>query len=107
MAIKKFKPTTQSRRGMTQVVPEVDKVEPEKSLIIKKNNKAGRANGTISIRHKGAGHKRLYRIIDLKQKKIGIPGKVASIEYDPNRSANIALILYKDGEKTYIIAPEG
>jgi large subunit ribosomal protein L2 len=107
MAIKKFKPTSHGRRGMTQVIREVDKIKPEKLLIVKINRKFGRANGTISIRHKGAGHKRSYRLIDIKQKKIGVPGYVASIEYDPNRSANIALIKYRDGGKVYIIAPNG
>ena len=82
-------------------------VKPEKSLTRGMKERAGRdSNGRISVRHKGGGHKRLYRIIDFKRDKIGIPGKVASIEYDPNRSANIALINYKDGEKRYIIAPK-
>jgi len=83
-------------------------VKPEKSLTEGRKQRAGRdSNGRISVRHKGGGHKRLYRIIDFKRDKIGVPGKVASIEYDPNRSANIALIKYKDGEKRYIIAPKG
>src|SRR4030042_6880481 len=107
MAIKKYKPTTHGRRGMTQVIREVDKIKPEKSLIVKNHKNFGRANGTVSVRHKGAGHKRLYRLVDLKQKKIGVPGYVASIEYDPNRSANVALVKYCDGEKVYIIAPHG
>ena len=83
-------------------------VRPEKTLTEGRKRRAGRDdNGRISVRHKGGGHKRLYRTIDFKRDKIGIPGKVASIEYDPNRSANIALINYKDGEKRYIIAPKG
>jgi large subunit ribosomal protein L2 len=83
-------------------------VKPEKSLTQGRKERAGRdSNGRISVRHKGGGHKRLYRMIDFKRDKIGVPGKVASIEYDPNRSANIALIKYKDGEKRYIIAPKG
>jgi large subunit ribosomal protein L2 len=82
--------------------------KPEKSLVIGKSQRAGRDwNGRISVRHKGGGHKRLYRIIDFKRDKLGVPGKVASIEYDPNRSANIALIHYVDGEKRYILAPKG
>jgi large subunit ribosomal protein L2 len=83
-------------------------VKPEKSLISGRKERAGRDSfGRISVRHKGGGHKRRYREIDFKRDKIGIPGKVATIEYDPNRSANIALIYYKDGEKRYIIAPKG
>jgi large subunit ribosomal protein L2 len=83
-------------------------VKPEKSLTEGRKERAGRdSNGRISVRHKGSGHKRLYRIIDFKRDKIGVPGRVAAIEYDPNRSANIALINYKDGEKRYIIAPKG
>jgi large subunit ribosomal protein L2 len=82
--------------------------KPEKSLTTGKPANAGRdSNGRISVRHQGGGHKRRYRVIDFKRDKIGVPGKVASIEYDPNRSANIALIFYKDGEKRYIIAPKG
>ena len=81
---------------------------PEKSLTRGRKERAGRdSNGRISVRHKGGGHKRLYRTVDFKRDKIGIPGKVASIEYDPNRSANIALVKYEDGEKRYIIAPKG
>jgi large subunit ribosomal protein L2 len=105
--IKKFKPTTSGRRGMTQVIYEVDKVKPEKSLIVSKKSSFGRASGTVSVRHKGAGAKQLYRLMDFKQKKIGVSGKVASIEYDPNRTGYVAKIIYRDGEKTYIIAPQG
>jgi len=83
-------------------------VKPEKTLTEGRKERAGRdSNGRISVRHKGGGHKRLYRTIDFKRDKIGVPGKVATIEYDPNRSANIALVKYKDGEKRYIIAPKG
>ena len=109
MAIKKYKPTTPSRRFMTvSTFEELDKVKPEKSLLapIKKN--AGRNSyGRITVRHRGGGEKRKYRIIDFKRSKDGIPATVMSIEYDPNRSANIALLQYEDGVKTYIIAPEG
>ena len=108
MAIKKFNPTTPGRRGMSTLVnTEITKSTPEKSLtvIIKKN--AGRNNqGKITVRHQGGGVKRKYRIIDFKRNKFNVPGVVASIEYDPNRTANIALINYVDGEKRYIIAPK-
>jgi large subunit ribosomal protein L2 len=107
MAIKKYKPTTSGRRGMTRVIHEVDKIKPEKSLIVPKKVFAGRAKGTISVRHQGAGVKQQYRLVDFKQKKIGVLAKVATIEYDPNRSGYIAKIIYVDGEKTYIIAPQG
>lgn len=109
MAIKKFKPTTPSRRFMTvSTFEELDKVAPEKSLLapIKKN--AGRNSyGRITVRHRGGGAKRKYRIIDFKRDKDGIAAQVLSIEYDPNRSANIALLQYEDGDKRYIIAPNG
>ena len=109
MAIKSYKPTTNGRRGMTTLVnEEITTNKPEKSLLktIKKNG--GRNNaGHITVRHKGGGAKRKYRIIDFKRNKDGIIGTVATIEYDPNRSANIALINYADGEKRYIIAPNG
>ncbi len=109
MAIKSYKPTTNGRRGMTTLVnEEITTNKPEKSLLktIKKNG--GRNNaGHITVRHKGGGAKRKYRIIDFKRNKDGIVGTVATIEYDPNRSANIALINYADGEKRYIIAPKG
>lgn len=109
MAIKKYKPTTNGRRGMTSLdFSEITTDKPEKSLLAPLNKKAGRNNqGRITTRHKGGGHKRLYRIIDFKRDKDGIPGRVASIEYDPNRTANIALIHYADGEKRYILAPKG
>ena len=109
MGIKKYKPTTPGRRGMTGFdFSEVTKKDPEKSLIEKLVRKAGRNNyGNITVRRRGGGHKRLYRIIDFKRNKFGIPGTVSSIEYDPNRSSRIALIVYADGEKRYIIAPLG
>ena len=109
MGIKKYKPTTNGRRNMTSLdFSEITTDKPEKSLLAPLNKKAGRNNqGRITTRHKGGGHKRLYRIIDFKRDKDGIPGRVASIEYDPNRTANIALIHYADGEKRYILAPKG
>ncbi|GAB1432082.1 50S ribosomal protein L2 [Spirochaetota bacterium] len=110
MAIKTFRPTTPGLRHRVQVVNDALSVgnEPLKSLTSGKKQKAGRAsNGRISMRHRGGGHKRKYREIDWKRDKFGVPGKVASIEYDPNRSANIALVNYVDGEKRYIIAPQG
>ena len=107
MGIKKYNPTTNGRRNMTSnTFDEVTKKTPEKSLSVILNKKSGRNNqGKITVRHKGGGAKRKYRIIDFKRNKDGIKGKVAGIEYDPNRSANIALINYADGEKRYIIAP--
>ena len=109
MAIKKFKPTTPSRRFMTvSTFDEVTTTTPERSLLVSKNKSGGRnANGRITVRHIGGGNRRKYRIIDFKRDKDGIPAKVATIEYDPNRSANIALLNYADGEKRYIIAPLG
>lgn len=109
MAIKKYKPTSNGRRNMTSFdFSAITTDKPEKSLLAPKNRKAGRNNqGKITVRHQGGGHKRQYRIIDFKRNKDGIPGRVATIEYDPNRSANIALINYADGEKRYILAPKG
>ena len=109
MAIKKFKPTTPSRRFMTvSTFEEIDKVAPEKSLLEPVKKTAGRNSyGRITVRHRGGGVKRKYRIIDFKRDKDGIAAEVMSIEYDPNRSANIALLKYEDGEKRYIIAPLG
>ena len=109
MAIKKFKPTTPSRRQMTVLAwDELSKERPEKSLTTSLKSKAGRnAQGRLTVRHQGGGHKRLYRIIDFKRNKEGIPAKVASLQYDPNRSANIALLHYADGAKAYIVAPNG
>jgi len=110
MAIRNYKPTTPGRRGMSTLVNEelTKGVTPEKSLLVSMKNHAGRNNqGKITTRHKGGGAKRKYRIIDFKRNKLDVPGLVASIEYDPNRTANIALINYKDGEKRYILAPKG
>ncbi len=109
MAIKKYKPTSNGRRGMTASdFAEITTDKPEKSLLAPLSKNAGRNNqGKITVRHHGGGHKRQYRIIDFKRDKDGIPGRVATIEYDPNRSANIALIHYADGEKRYILAPKG
>jgi large subunit ribosomal protein L2 len=109
MAIKKYKPTSPGRRGMTvSTFDEITTATPEKSLLAPLSKQAGRNNqGRITVRHHGGGHKRKYRIIDFKRNKDGIPGRVATIEYDPNRSANIALIHYADGEKRYILHPNG
>ncbi len=109
MAIKKFNPTSPARRFMTvSNFEEITKTEPEKSLVVTLKSQAGRNNyGKITVRHRGGGHKRKYRIIDFKRDKVGIPANVASIEYDPNRTANIALLHYADGEKRYIISPNG
>jgi large subunit ribosomal protein L2 len=108
MAIKKYKPTSNGRRNMTTSdFAEITVSKPEKSLLAPLHNKGGRNNqGKLTVRHQGGGHKRQYRIIDFKRDKDGIPGRVATIEYDPNRSANIALINYADGEKRYILAPK-
>ncbi|MFP3392996.1 50S ribosomal protein L2 [Brevibacillus sp. SIMBA_040] len=108
MGIKKFKPTSPGRRQMTvSTFEEITTSTPEKSLLAPLSKNAGRNNqGRITVRHQGGGHKRKYRIIDFKRNKDGIIGRVATIEYDPNRSANIALINYADGEKRYIIAPQ-
>jgi large subunit ribosomal protein L2 len=107
--VKKYKPTSPARRQMSVLTfEEITTSTPEKSLLAPLHKKAGRNNqGKITTRHQGGGHKRKYRIIDFKRNKDGIPGRVATIEYDPNRSANIALINYVDGEKRYIIAPKG
>jgi len=109
VGIKKYKPTTSSQRYKTGLTfEEITRDKPEKSLSHGLAFKAGRgAGGRISVRRKGGRHKRKYRVIDFKRDKFGIPGKVMSIEYDPNRSANIALIQYADGDKRYILAPKG
>ncbi len=109
MAIKKYKPTSPGRRGMTvSAFEEITCTTPERSLLEPIKKTAGRnANGRITVRHRGGGVKRQYRIIDFKRNKDGIPAKVATIEYDPNRTANIALLHYADGEKRYILAPHG
>jgi large subunit ribosomal protein L2 len=109
VGIKRYKPTSPGRRDMTvSTFEEITKFTPEKSLTEPLKKHAGRNNhGHITTRHRGGGHKRRYRIIDFKRKKYDIPAKVAGIEYDPNRSANIALLHYTDGEKRYILAPLG
>jgi len=109
VAIKAYRPTSPGRRGMSgYTFDEITRDKPEKSLLIAKKSKAGRNfRGIITVRHRGGGEKRKLRIIDFKRDKTDIPGKVASIEYDPNRSARIALIFYVDGEKRYILAPIG
>jgi large subunit ribosomal protein L2 len=110
MGIKTYKPITAGlRQHISLDYSELTKgAKPEKTLTEGRKERAGRdSNGRISVRHKGGGHKRLYRLIDFKRDKVGVPGKVVSIEYDPNRSSNIALINYADGEKRYIIAPKG
>ena len=109
MAVKKFNPITPSRRQMTMpTFEEITSQEPEKSLLVALKSKAGRnAQGKITVRHRGGGVKRKYRIIDFKRNKDEVPAKVATIEYDPNRTAYIALVVYADGEKRYILAPAG
>lgn len=109
MGIKKFKPTTPGRRFMTvSTFDEITRGEPEPSLVEPLKSTAGRnSQGKVTVRHRGSGHKRLYRIIDFKRDKDGISAKVIAIEYDPNRSARIALLSYTDGEKRYILAPVG
>ena len=109
MAIRNYKPTTPGRRKMSTLInDEITTSTPEKSLVVTMRKNGGRNNqGKITVRHQGGGAKRKYRIIDFKRNKLNVPGSVASIEYDPNRTANIALISYADGEKRYIIAPKG
>jgi large subunit ribosomal protein L2 len=105
--LKQYRPTSPGRRGMTgSSFEEITKAKPEKSLLAPKKRKAGRSNqGKITVRHRGGGAKRRLRLLDFKRDKLGVPGRVASIEYDPNRSARIALIYYADGDKRYILAP--
>ncbi len=109
MALKTFRPTSPARRQMTTLVnEEITKYSPEKSLLAPQKKNAGRNSyGRITVRHQGGGNRQKYRVIDFKRNKDGIPAKVVGIEYDPNRSANIALLSYADGEKRYIIAPYG
>ena len=109
MPIKKFRPTSPGRRQMEVVVsPHLTGDAPHKPLLEPKTKSGGRGGGgRISIWHRGGGHKQRYRKIDFKREKIGVPGRIATIEYDPNRSANIALVAYRDGEKRYILAPQG
>jgi large subunit ribosomal protein L2 len=109
MALVKLKPTSAGVRAMVKVVsPDLHKGEPYAPLLEKKNRGSGRNNnGRICVRHQGGGHKQHYRVVDFKRDKDGVPGRVERLEYDPNRSANIALVLYADGERRYIIAPKG
>ncbi|MCW5966804.1 MAG: 50S ribosomal protein L2, partial [Bryobacterales bacterium] len=109
MPIKSYRPTTPSRRFMTTVTREdITKQTPEKSLTVGKRKSGGRtSNGRVAVRFIGGGHKQSYRVIDFKRDKDGVPAKVAAIEYDPNRSARIALLHYVDGEKRYILSPNG
>ena len=109
MGIRKYKPTTNGRRGMSTLTnSEITTSTPEKSLLVTKKKSGGRNNqGRMTVRHIGGGAKRKYRLIDYKRNKFDIPARVTTIEYDPNRTANIALLTYKDGEKRYIIAPKG
>jgi len=109
MPVKLYKPTSPGRRGMSVVTfEEITRIEPEKSLLAPLKQKAGRNNqGRITVRHRGGGHKQRYRIIDFKRDKHGIPATVSTVEYDPNRTARIALVTYADGEKRYILAPVG
>jgi len=107
MAVKVYKPTSPGRRGMTShTFEEITKTKPERGLIVPKRKTGGRDNqGTVSVRHRGGGNKRQIRIVDYKRDKLNIPAKVAAIEYDPNRTARLALLHYADGEKRYIVAP--
>ena len=109
MALIKVKPTSPGRRGLVKVVnPELHKGEPHAPLLVKQSKTAGRNNhGRITMRHKGGGHRQHYRVVDFRRNKDGVPAKVERLEYDPNRSANLALLLYVDGERRYIIAPKG
>jgi len=109
MAIKIYKPTSPGRRGMSgYTFEELSPVEPERSLLRSGRKISGRnSQGRVTVRHRGGGHKRLYRVVDFRRDKHGVPGRVAAIEYDPNRSARIALVVYADGEKRYIVAPLG
>src|SRR2546423_3558015 len=109
MALVKMKPTSPGRRAMVKVVnKELHKGDPVASLVESQKRGSGRnTNGHITTRHKGGGHKHHYRIVDFRRNKDGIPAKVERLEYDPNRSANIALLLYADGERRYVIAPRG
>lgn len=108
MGIKKYKPTTPSRRKASALTfEEITKKKPEKSLIEVKKRGSGRSKGKITVRHRGGGSKRHYRLVDFKRSKYDVPAEVAAIEYDPNRTAFIALIEYEDGKKSYILAPQG
>jgi large subunit ribosomal protein L2 len=107
MAVKKYKPVTPGTRGMTgYTFEEITKSTPERSLLVPLRKSGGRnAHGRVTVRHRGGGHRRFVRIVDFKRDKLGVPAKVAAIEYDPNRTARLALLFYADGEKRYIVAP--
>ncbi|MCZ6558883.1 MAG: 50S ribosomal protein L2 [SAR324 cluster bacterium] len=109
MAVRRYKPTSPGRRGMSvSTFEEITTSKPLRSLLAPLKKTGGRNNrGRITVRHRGGGHKRRYRIIDFRRAKIGVPGRIASVEYDPNRSARISLVIYADGDKRYIISPEG
>lgn len=109
MSVRVYKPTSPGRRGMTGLTfEEITKSKPEKSLLVSKTRKAGRNTyGRITVRHRGGGSRQMIRVVDFKREKIGIPATVKAVEYDPNRSARLALLSYADGEKSYIIAPQG
>src|SRR5215207_1932920 len=107
MAVKKYKPVTPGTRGMTgHTFEEITKSKPERSLLVELRKSGGRNSyGRVTVRHRGVGHKRFIRIVDFKREKRNIPAKVSAIEYDPNRTARLALLFYADGEKRYIVAP--
>src|SRR5262245_29146242 len=109
MPIRVYKPTSPGRRGMSvSTFEEITKSKPEKGLLKPLKSKAGRnRQGRITVRHQGGGHKRAYRVVDFKRDKAGVPARVHAIEYDPNRTARIALLFYRDGEKRYVVAPSG
>ncbi len=108
MPIRNFRPTSPGRRNSSgHTFDEITKKKPEKRLLVTKKRVSGRSGGKISVRHRGGGHKRRIRVVDFKRDKIGVPGNVRAIEYDPNRSARLALVFYADGDKRYIIAPQG
>jgi len=109
MAVKFYRPTSPGRRDMSvSTFEEITRSKPERSLVVPLKSNAGRNNrGVITVRHRGGGHKRRYRIVDFRRNKFDVPGRIDSIEYDPNRSARIALVVYEDGEKRYILAPAG
>ncbi|NJN81337.1 MAG: 50S ribosomal protein L2 [Caldilineaceae bacterium] len=109
MPVKIYRPTSPGRRNMSvSTFDEITRTEPERSLVVSLSKQSGRNNrGVVTVRHRGGGHKRRYRIIDFRRNKFNIPGRIETIEYDPNRSARIALVLYEDGERRYILAPAG
>lgn len=108
MPIKTYRPTSPGRRNASgHGFDEITQKRSEKRLLVSKKQKAGRSAGKISVRHRGGGHKRMIRVVDFKRDKLGVPGRIAGIEYDPGRSARIALVFYRDGDKRYIVAPDG